>query len=127
VLQEAARFGAGRQGVPLQEPTVVQVDNDTSDQYTIIDVFADDRQGLLYVSSRAILDLGLSVHSSRISTKLDQVVDVFYVTDQAAAKVQDTGRCEIIRETIATRIEEFLGGGRTVRPVVRRGNGVRRH
>lgn len=125
LLQEAARFGEGRQGVPLREPTVVQVDNETSDRYTIIDVFADDRQGLLYVLTRAIFDLGLSVHSSRISTKLDQVVDVFYVTDLAGAKIQDPGRCEIIRETIATRIEEFLCGGRAVRPIVYRGNGLR--
>jgi [protein-PII] uridylyltransferase len=123
LLQEASRFGEGRQGVPLREPTVVQVDNDTSDRYTIIDVFADDRQGLLYVITRAIFDLDLSVHSSRISTKLDQVVDVFYVSDRAGAKVQDAGQCEIIRETIAKRIEEFLCGGRAVRPVVYRGNG----
>ena len=47
---------------------------------TILDVFADDRQGLLYVITNAIFQLGLSVHASRISTRLDQVADVFYVT-----------------------------------------------
>ncbi len=120
LLQEATRFGAGRQGVPLREPTVVQVDNETSDQYTIIDVFADDRQGLLYAITRAIFDLGLSVHAARISTKLDQVVDVFYVTDQAGAKVNDPQWCEVMRETITTRIEEYLGGVQTTRPVVHR-------
>jgi [protein-PII] uridylyltransferase len=100
----------------------VQVDNDTSDRYTIIDIFADDRQGLLYVITRAIFDLSLSVHAARISTKLDQVVDVFYVTDQSGAKIDDPQRCETARELISARIEEYLGEGLTTRPVIRRGN-----
>jgi len=120
LLQEANRFGQSRQGVPLREPTVVQVDNDSSARYTIIDVFADDRQGLLYVITRAIFDLGLSVHAARIATRLDQVVDVFYVTDQAGGKIDDPGRCKLISETITGRIEEYLGQTQTTRPVVHR-------
>jgi [protein-PII] uridylyltransferase len=120
LAEDATRFGAGCQGVPLREPTVVQVDIETSDRYTIIDVFADDRQGLLYVITRAIFDLGLSVHAARISTKLDQIVDVFYVTNQAGDKVDDAGRCQIISETITARIEDYLGGVRMDRPILQR-------
>ena len=120
LLQEATRFGQSLHGVPLREPTVVQVDNDSSERYTIIDVFADDRQGLLYVITRAIFDLGLSVHAARISTRLDQVVDVFYVTDQAGGKINDLGRCKLISETVTARIEEYLGQTQTTRPIVHR-------
>ena len=120
LVAEATRFGAGRCGVPLREPTVVQVDLETSDRYTIIDVFADDRQGLLYVITRAIFDLHLSVHAARISTKLDQIVDVFYVTDQAGGKVDDAARCQIITDTITARIENYLGGTGTDRPILER-------
>jgi len=123
LLQDATRFGQVRQGVPLREPTVVQVDNDSSDRYTIIDAFADDRQGLLYVITRAIFDLGLSVHAAKISTKLDQVVDVFYVTDQAGDKIGDPGRCTLISETMTARIEEFLGNAPAGPQVIRRNNG----
>jgi [protein-PII] uridylyltransferase len=126
LLQEATRFGQARQGVPLREPTVVQVDNDTSDRYTIIDVFADDRQGLLYVITSAIFDLGLSVHAARISTKLDQVVDVFYVTDRTGGKIADPGRCELISEEITARIEGFLGEAQTTRQVVHRAGAQRK-
>jgi [protein-PII] uridylyltransferase len=122
LLQEATRFGQSRHGVPLREPTVVQVDNDSSERFTIIDVFADDRQGLLYVITRAIFDIGLSVHAARISTRLDQVVDVFYATDQAGGKIDDPGRCKLISETITARIEEYLGQTETTRPVVHRAN-----
>jgi [protein-PII] uridylyltransferase len=120
LLQEATRFGQARQGVPLREPTVVQVDNETSDRHTIIDVFADDRQGLLYVIARAIFNLGLSVHAARISTKLDQVVDVFYVTDMTGGKIADPGRCKLISEEITAQIEGFLGEVQATRRMVRR-------
>src|SRR2546430_13340639 len=120
LLQEATRFGQSRHGVPLREPTVVQVDNDSSERFTIIDVFADDRQGLLYVITRAIFDIGLSVHAARISTRLDQVVDVFYATDRAAGKIDDPRRCKLISGTITARIEEYLGQTETTRPVVHR-------
>ena len=98
----ARRFPASRQ------PPEVQVDNETSDRYTIIDVFADDRQGLLYVITYAIFTLGLSVHAARISTRLDQVADVFYVTTLDGTKVEDHGRLEGIRSTIKESIDRFL-------------------
>ena len=120
LVEEATRFGSARHGVPLREPTVVQVDTETSDRYTILDVFADDRQGLLYVITRAIFDLGLSVHAARISTKLDQIVDVFYVTDQGGDKVDDPERCQIIADTVTASIEDYLGRTRTGRPVLQR-------
>ena len=126
LLQEATRFGQARQGVPLREPTVVQVDNETSDRYTIIDVFADDRQGLLYVIARTMFNLGLSVHAARISTKLDQVVDVFYVTDRTGGKIADPGRCKLISEEIAARIEGFVGESESTRPVVHRAGSQRK-
>src|SRR5207247_5198382 len=110
LLREANRFGQSRQGVPLREPTVVQVDNDSSARYTIIDVFADDRQGLLYVITRAIFDLSLSVHAARIATRLDQVADVFYVTDLEGGKIMDHAQLEAIRVTIKDEIDRFLEG-----------------
>jgi [protein-PII] uridylyltransferase len=74
-------------------------------------VVADDRQGLLYVITRAIFRLGLSVHAARISTRLDQVADVFYVTDLDGVRPEDPSRLERIRETIKTEIDRFLHGG----------------
>ncbi|MEX0818230.1 MAG: [protein-PII] uridylyltransferase [Pirellulaceae bacterium] len=84
-------------------PTRVRIDNDTSEQYTIIDIFAHDRTGLLYSISRAIFQLGLSVHGAKIGTHLDQVVDVFYVTS-AGKKVQDQDRIDEIRARLLEAI-----------------------
>ncbi len=100
----------------------VLIDNKISDRFTVIDVFAADTQGLLYIITHAIFRLGLSVQSARISTRLDddiqqslrtggrhEVVDVFYVTDQQGGKIEDQARLEAIRSTIKQDVDLFMG------------------
>ena len=45
--------------------------------------------GLLYTITRTLFELELSVSVAKIGTYLDQVVDVFYVTDQDGRKITD--------------------------------------
>lgn len=77
---------------------LVRIDNETSDSFTVIDVFAANRQGLLYAITGAIAELGLSIFFSRIGTKADQVVDVFYVKNAAGTKVDDVDEITRVRE-----------------------------
>ncbi len=108
MVTRGGRLTLARRLPANHQPTEVQIDNDTSDRFTIIDVFADDRQGLLYIITRAIFVLGLSVHAARISTRLDQVVDVFYVTENAGGKVEDPVRIETVRAQLRQEIDRFL-------------------
>lgn len=108
MVARGGRLTLARRLPANHQPTEVQIDNDTSDRFTIIDVFADDRQGLLYIITRAIFVLGLSVHAARISTRLDQVVDVFYVTENSGGKVEDPVRIEAIRTQLRQEIDLFL-------------------
>jgi len=109
VVRRGTRLSFGRSMPPSRQPTEVRVDNETSDRFTILDVFADDRQGLLYVITNAIFTLGLSVHAARISTRLDQVADVFYVTDREGNKIEEAEQVERIRRGVWKDIEAFLG------------------
>jgi [protein-PII] uridylyltransferase len=88
-------------------PTQVRIDNDSSGRFTIMDVFAKDRAGLLFTISRELFELGLSVGVAKIATHLDQVVDVFYVTDQDGRKIDDQTRLDAVRESLLATIEEF--------------------
>ena len=108
LVARSGRVTSSRQLPANRQPSEVRIDNETSDGYTIIDVFADDRQGLLYVMTHTMFQLGLSVHASRISTRLDQVADVFYVTDQMGGKVEDPTRLEAIRIRITDEIDHSL-------------------
>lgn len=109
VMRGGARLNMRRSLPAHRQPAEVRIDNETSDRFTILDVFADDRQGLLYIITNAIFQLGLSVHASRISTRLDQVADVFYVTGMDGKKVEEADRLESIRASILAEIELFLG------------------
>lgn len=86
-------------------PQRVNVDASSSDEFTIIDVFANDRVGLLYAITRKLFELGLSVSVAKIGTYLDQVVDVFYVTDAAGRKITDENQLRRIRDELLSAIE----------------------
>lgn len=100
------RSNRGTSRVPVPPPQV-RVDNSTSERFTILDIFACDRRGLLYTITRQLFELGLSVHRAKIGTRVDQVVDVFYVTDMQGGKIQDAARLEAIRTSLLTEIERF--------------------
>jgi [protein-PII] uridylyltransferase len=83
----------------------VRIDNNTSDICTVLDVFAADRPGLLYTVARALFELDLSVWRAKIGTFLDQVVDVFYVTDRRGRKIEDEAQLDRIRCRLLEAIE----------------------
>jgi [protein-PII] uridylyltransferase len=93
--------------MPGARPQIrVNTDNGTSDRYTIFDVFAYDRTGLLYAVTRAFFELGCPVWRAKIGTYLDQVLDVFYVTDQDNHKIEDESRLETIRQRLLEVLRE---------------------
>ena len=94
--------------LPVESNAHVRIDNTTSRHYTILDIFAADRPGLLYQVSRTLFELDLSVARAKIGTYADQVVDVFYVTDaRREQKILDEKRLEEIRR----RLIDVISGG----------------
>lgn len=87
--------------------TVVNIDNDASDDFTIVEIFAEDRIGVLFTITYSLHRLGLSIHVAKISTNVDQVADVFYVTNQDGGKINDSATAnnvrEFLRRTLAPR------------------------
>ncbi len=108
LMQQGSRRSGSRILPASGEEPKVEFDNESSNHFTIIDIFADDRQGLLYVIANAISELRLSVHSAKISTKLDQVVDVLYVSDVSGQKVLDADTLHGIRTRLLADIRSSL-------------------
>lgn len=92
-------FGA-RAGVQAQVDTRVSIDNECSECFTVIDVFTNNRRGLLYTLASSIAQLGLSVQYAKIATYEDEAADVFYVCQAGGGKITD---CELLQ-----RIEDRL-------------------
>jgi [protein-PII] uridylyltransferase len=61
--------------------------------------------GLLFTIARTLFELGLSVSVAKIGTYLDQVVDVFYVTDQQGRKILDEQRLQEISSRLLGAID----------------------
>jgi len=122
VLREEVRVDAllARRGRPLgtprgfrTEPTRVEVSNEVSDFYTVVDVVADDRLGLLHDLTRVIAEHGLEVYISKAGRVLDQVSDTFYLKDEEGRKITDSALIESLSEDLRSVAERDgrAGGG----------------
>jgi [protein-PII] uridylyltransferase len=108
LFERRRRMAFGRPFPTGRHPTEVHIDHEVSDTYTVIDVFADDKQGLLFVIARTLVSLDLSIHMARIGTRLDQVADVFYVTNSQGEKILPGEGCEHIQRALQTVVDQFL-------------------
>lgn len=93
--------------VPSRAPQV-SVDNNSSDFFTIIEVFADDKPGVLFQLSRVLYELGLDIRVARIATKADQIADIFYVLDMEGQKVDEENDLAKIKETLLSMLEKSI-------------------
>jgi [protein-PII] uridylyltransferase len=93
-------------------PHQIVVDNSSSSFFTIVEVFTYDFPGLLYTITDALFRCRLDIWVAKIATKVDQVVDVFYVRDFDGQKVDLPDQVAMIKKTI----EEVLPGAMPVEP-----------
>jgi [protein-PII] uridylyltransferase len=108
LLKSRGRFALQAASGPVSDlPMRVVIDNESSDRYSVIDVFAHDRPGLLYLITRVLYEIKLSVVLAKISTHFDQVLDVFFVTEADGQKVHEGERLRGIRELLTSRLRDF--------------------
>jgi [protein-PII] uridylyltransferase len=81
-------------------PTEIHIDNDVSGEYTVIDVFAQDRPGVLYAITHTLSGLGLDIGLSKVATEADRVADVFYVRHDDGRKLAPAAATEV-RDALA--------------------------
>ena len=79
----------GAASAPSPKPVNVRANNIESDFYTIVDVAANDRLGLLHDLTRVIANHDCEIYISKASTSLDQVTDTFYLKDRNGNKLRD--------------------------------------
>jgi [protein-PII] uridylyltransferase len=87
-------------------PSKVEIDNEVSEDYTVIDIYTHDKIGLLYSITSTLTDIGLYIGVSKISTKVDQVADVFYVKDIFGHKINNIDKLDEIKNRLLSAIDE---------------------
>jgi [protein-PII] uridylyltransferase len=83
-----------------ERPTVIEVDNTASSFFTIVEVVTFDFPGLLFRVTDALFKCGLDIWVAKIATKVDQVVDVFYVRDFDGQKVDAPQQVAAVKAAI---------------------------
>ncbi len=86
-------------------PRVI-IDNDASTGFTVIEVNAFDRPGLLHDITRTLTELSLQISSAKIMTYGHKAVDVFYVKNVFGLKVEHEGKLQQIRARLLERLTD---------------------
>jgi len=73
----------------VEFPTRITVTNEMHPHYTLIDLVAPDRLGLLHDLLCALGDLDITIQLSRIATQKGAAIDSFYVSDLRGGKVSE--------------------------------------
>ena len=88
-------------------PTVIEFDNRSSEDFTILDLEAEDHVGLLYVVSDTLAELGLDIQLAKIQTEKGAAIDSFYLIDRGITKVISANRQKQIEVRLRKAITEL--------------------
>jgi [protein-PII] uridylyltransferase len=75
----------------------IELDNEVSDEFSLIEIFSPDRLGLLYDISDVMYRKGVNIISARINTEAGLAQDLFYVQSDRR-KINYTGAEELLSE-----------------------------
>jgi [protein-PII] uridylyltransferase len=89
-------------------PTVVALDNTTSDTRTIIDIQTEDRLGLLFDISRTLMGLNISIYLAKVLTEKGAAMDSFYVAEQDGSKITNPDHQKLIRQKLLEAIQPVV-------------------
>ena len=74
-----------------------EIDNESSDIYTLVEIFSQDRIGLLYDISKVFYQKGVDVASARINTEAGLAQDIFSVRS-GSGKLEHEAALDILRD-----------------------------
>jgi [protein-PII] uridylyltransferase len=107
LFQEHHRKWKRRPKEALNPSVRTDVTFEDTPRHTIIDVYAPDSVGLLYRITETISGLGLDIYFAKIATRVDGIVDSFYVLDRSGAPVSDRTRREAVKAKILETIRDM--------------------
>ncbi len=108
-LIEKAKRQSRRVVPAIEFPTRITIDNKTHATYTLIEIQAPDRIGLLYDVLSCLDRENILIPLSRINTQTGAAIDTLYVVDGSThAKITDSNRVRTIQQHLKSAI---LSGG----------------
>jgi [protein-PII] uridylyltransferase len=91
-------------------PTIVNVDNAGSDGYSIVEVSAADRRGLLYAITHELHEMGIDIHLAKVDTIGAEVVDAFYIRRENGRRVEEPDEIDRLERRLHAAVTNLDGG-----------------
>ena len=88
-------------------PTEVTLSNDTINQRTVMEVITPDRPGLLARIGQVLLEHRVRLTNAKIATLGERVEDVFFITDEHGAPLQDAGICQALQQDLSKMLDDI--------------------
>ena len=108
LLEQARQKIQHRRLQELEFPAGITIDNKAHPAYTLVQIEAPDRVGLLYDLLTGLGQEGANIVLSRISTQKGAAIDTFYVTDRVTrTKITDSHRIAALQRHLRSSV---LGG-----------------
>ena len=96
--EQPQTYGTSRPVQHLEHKVVI--DNQTSMQFTLIEVYGSDNRSVLYRLTQTLADFNLTIHRARIATEVEQLIDIFYVKTAAGDKLDDPVMMDKVKATL---------------------------
>ena len=113
LIEKAKRQSHKRTAPGIEFPTRIAMDNKTHPIYTLIEIQAADRLGLLHDILTCLDRENVSIALSRINTQDGAAIDTLYVADRSThAKVTDSHRIK----TVQQHLQNAILGGANAKP-----------
>jgi len=88
--------------------TQVRINQDESNNQTILEVVAPDRPGLLAIIANIFVELDISLNSAKITTLGERVEDIFFIADRQNNAIIDPIACDILQQRICEELDQHV-------------------
>lgn len=85
-----------RPAAPAHRTPRTTINNEISDQCTVIEVLGEDRLGFAYSLATCLTNQGLNINFAKLSTEKNMAFDVFYLTDDRGEKIPEERWGELV-------------------------------
>ena len=83
---------------------MVNIHNDAQRPFTVVEVTAPDRPGLLARIGKVFMDFSLSLVNAKIITQGERIEDVFFITDSNGQPLSDPELCQQLQEALISQL-----------------------
>jgi [protein-PII] uridylyltransferase len=88
--------------------TEVHLRQDSSGDYSVLEVTTPDRPGLLSIIAEVFVDLDISLQNARITTLGERVEDVFHITDGEGKPIGDENQQTVLQQRIKDELDYHI-------------------